>query len=133
MSSHYEMLGVDRKASARAVQRAYERKMKALARNPDPLQERIVKDAFAVLSNPVKRADYDSRLGESDLMPAGAGSGAPLLVGLVVVALTASGIGYFLYERSKERKAMSLEEQRLEREKAKQKPPAPESRQPARR
>ena len=46
MSSHYDVLGI-------------ERKMKALVRNPDPLQERIVKDAFSVLSNPVKRADYD--------------------------------------------------------------------------
>ena len=59
MSSHYDVLGIDRKASARAVERAFERKMKALVRNPDPLQERIVKDAFSVLSNPVKRADYD--------------------------------------------------------------------------
>src|SRR4029079_8914138 len=106
MSSHYDVLGIERRAPGRTVERAYQRKMKAFARNPDPLQERIVKDAYTVLSNHVKRADYDSRLGESELMPAGAGSGAPLLVGLVVVALTASGIGYFLYERSKERKAM---------------------------
>ena len=133
MSSHYEMLGVDRKASARTVQRAYERKMKALVMNPDPLQERIIKDAFAVLSNPVKRADYDSRLGESELIPTGAGSGTPLLIGLVVVALTASGIGYFLFERSKERKAMSLEEQRIEREKAKRKSPATVAHQPEKR
>ena len=133
MSSHYDVLGIDSKASARAVKRAYERKMKALVINPDPLQERIVKDAYTVLSNPVKRADYDSRLGESELMPAGAGSGAPLLVGLVVVALTASGIGYFLFERSKERKAMTLEEQRVEREKVKRKPAAQESQQPAKR
>ena len=127
MSSHYDVLGIDRKASARAVERAFERKMKALVRNPDPLQERIVKDAFSVLSNPVKRADYDSKLGESELMPAGAGSGAPLLIGLIVVGLTAGGIGYFLFERSKERKAMSLEEQRVEREKARRKAPPPGS------
>jgi len=133
MSSHYDVLGIESKAPGRTVERAYQRKMKAFARNPDPLQERIVKDAYTVLSNPVKRADYDSRLGESELMPAGAGSGAPLLVGLVVVALTASGIGYFLYERSKERKAMTLEEQRVEREKAKRKPAAPEPQQPAKR
>ena len=60
-------------------------------------------------------------------MPAGAGSGAPLLIGLSVVGLTAGGIGYFLFERSKERKAMSLEEQRVEREKARRKAPPPGS------
>jgi len=120
MSSHYDVLGIDRKASAGAIRKAYKRKMKAFGKSPDALKERFVKDAFDVLSNPVKRADYDSKLGELDALPVGAGSGTPLLVGLVVVALTAAGIGFFLYERSKERKAMKVEEQRAaEREKAK--------------
>ena len=132
MSSHYDVLGIDRKASPRQVEKAYERKVKALGKNPDSLQERIVKDAFAVLSNPVKRADYDSRLGEADLMPSGAGSSTPLVVGLVVVGLTAAGIGYFLFERSKDQKWMKEEEKRAaEREKAKARPAATAPAQPA--
>ena len=132
MSSHYDVLGIDRKASPRAVQKAYERTLKALGKNPDPLQERIVKDAFGILSNPVRRADYDSRLGEAEILPSGAGSGAPLLIGIVVVALTAAGIGYFLFERSKDQKWMKEEERRAaEREKAKAKPAAAVPAQPA--
>ena len=122
MSSHYDLLGIPRNASQRAIQKAYERRRKALGKNPDALQERILNDAFAVLSNPSKRADYDSRLGEADMLPSGAGSSTPLVVGLVVVGLTAAGIGYFLFERSKDQKWMKEEQQRAaEREKAKKK------------
>jgi curved DNA-binding protein CbpA len=112
MGTHYEVLGVSRKASPKALLKAYERRIRALGRNPDPLQERIVKDAFAVLSDPAKRVDYDSRLGESDLMPVGSGSSVPLIVGLVVVALTAGAIGFFLVQRSKDQQWMKHEEQR---------------------
>ena len=134
MSTHYEVLGVGHKASARELRKAYERKMKAFAKNPDALQERIVKDAFAVLSNPLKRADYDSKIGESEALAASSPPGTPLLIGLVVVALTAAGIGFFLWERTKERAQMRMEERRAaEREKAKAAPAAPAPQQPVKR
>jgi DnaJ-class molecular chaperone len=134
MSSHYDVLGITRKAKAKDVQKAYERKMAALERRPDSLQERVVKDAFSVLSNPVKRADYDSKLGENDLMPAGAGSGSPLIVGIIVVAVTAAGIGFFLTTRDKDQRWMKHEEDRAAAQKAKAKRPSPaESQQPAKR
>jgi flagellar basal body-associated protein FliL len=67
-------------------------------------------------------------------MPVGAGSGVPLLIGIVVVALTAAGIGFFLFERSKERTWMQQEEQRAaEREKVKRKPAVSDGQQPAKR
>ena len=132
MSSHYDTLGIPRDAKPRAIKKAYEGRRKALGKNPDTLQARILDDAFAVLSNPVKRADYDSRLGEADLIPTGAGSSTPLIVGIIVVGLTAAGIGYFLFERTKDQKWMKEEAQRAaERDKAKRKPSPPEPQQPA--
>jgi len=126
MSSHYDILGIPRRASAKDVVRAYERRMKGLGKNPDALQERMVRDAYSVLSNPVKRADYDSRLGEDDVIPTGAGSSTPLIVGIIVVAVTAAAIGFFLTTRAKDQKWMEHEEKRAaDREKGKKAPPSP--------
>jgi DnaJ-class molecular chaperone len=133
--NHYEVLGVRRNASPRAVRKAYERRLKALAKRPDgtekAAEERIVKSAFAVISDPAKRGDYDSRLGESDALNVGEASGTPLLIGLIVVAIAAAAIGFFVIERSKERAWMRMEEKRAaaEREKAKQAQPAPKPQQ----
>jgi curved DNA-binding protein CbpA len=128
MQNHYEALGVRRNASPDAVKAAYERKLDALAGRPAAeraRQERILKKAFAVLADPAERADYDARLAESDAL-AGTGTGSPLLIALIVVALTAAAIGYFLLERSKDRAWLRQEEKRAaeEREKAKRAPPA---------
>ena len=131
MSSHYDILGISRKASLKDIQKAYERRTKALEKNPDALRERMVRDAYAVLSNQIKRADYDSKLGEDDVMPAGAGSSSPLIVGVIVVAVTAAAIGFFLHTRAKDQKWMEHEEKRAaERDKGKARPPAPPSQQP---
>jgi DnaJ-class molecular chaperone len=130
MTTHYDILDVDRKATAKAVLKAYERRMNELRKHPDPLRERFVKDAYSVLSNPLKRTDYDSKIGESEMLAASSPSGAPLLVGIAVVVLTAAGIGYFLWERSKDKAYMRIEEQRAaEREKAKR----PATQQPSKR
>ena len=129
MSNHYEVLGVPRNASSKEVKKAYERKVRALA-GPAPqraVQERILKDALDVLTNPAKRTTYDSRLGDSLPPPASAGSGTALIIGLAVVALTAAGVGFFLHERSKDRAQMRMDERRAaeEREKARATTPAP--------
>lgn len=67
--THYQNLHIDRKASAEVIRAAY----KALAqkwhpdKNPDQRERaeryfRIISDAFHVLSDPVRRAEYDARL-----------------------------------------------------------------------
>lgn len=112
---YYELLGIRRDASAREVKKAYEKKVRGLAslsESQRAVQEKILQDAVAVLTDKAKRIDYNSRVNEAEPMPIGGTSGAPLLVGLVVVALTAAGIGYFLYERSKDRAQMRVDERR---------------------
>jgi curved DNA-binding protein CbpA len=126
LATHYDSLGVPRDASRSALRKAYERKLGALSRRPAAervVEEKILKSAFDTLSDPAKRVDYDSRLEPTDIQPTSATSAVPLIVGLVVVAVTAGGIGYFLMERSKDQAYMRMEEKRAaDREKAKGKP-----------
>jgi DnaJ-class molecular chaperone len=135
---HYELLGVRRDASAAEVKKAYERKirgLRSLAESQRAVQEKILKDAVEVLTDEARRVDYDSRIDESEPMVIGGTPGAALLIGLVVVALTAAGIGYFLFERSKDQAQMRADERRkaeLKYEKD-HRTPAPAPSQPAKR
>ena len=116
MKDYYDILGIARDATPNVVKIAYEGKVKKLARLSDSkraAEEKPLKEAFAILSNPAKREHFDSRLMELDANLGGSGSNAPLVIGIVVVALTAAGIGYFLSERSKAQKAARIEEQRV--------------------
>src|SRR5438552_12872078 len=109
MQDYYATLGVRRDAKAKDIKVAYEGKLEKLARLSDAkraAREKPLKEAFAILSNPAKRAHFDSRLVELDANLGGSASNAPLVIGIVVVTLTVGGIGYFLAERSKEQKAI---------------------------
>jgi len=125
MRDYYADLGVRRDATQGAVKKAYEKKAKRLARLPDEKrlpQEAVLKEAFGVLSNPDKRAQFDSRLMELDANLGGTGSNAPLVVGILVVLFTVVGVGGFLYVHSRDRERMEVQE-RTKAEQA-QKPPA---------
>ncbi len=72
MSTHYQTLGIPKEASAEQIKRSYRSRVKAC--HPDQFpsgseahaeaEERIraVNAAYAVLSNPRKRASYDAKL-----------------------------------------------------------------------
>jgi DnaJ-class molecular chaperone len=122
MRDYYADLGVERDATVIQVTSAFERRMKKLGGQPDaertPEGKRL-KEAFAILSNPAKRADFDARLMEVDAGLAGSGSNAPLVIGIVAVILTVAGVGFFLSERSKALKATEQQRAAADREKAK--------------
>jgi curved DNA-binding protein CbpA len=115
VKDYYEVLGVKRSAASGKVKAAYDARMRRAMRLRDEErigEERRLKEAFAILSNPSKRAEFDASLLELDAKLTGSGSNAPLVVGIVVVALTAAAIGYFVSERSKVQKSQRMEEQR---------------------
>lgn len=70
--AHYDTLGVDAGAESEAVRRAYRRlAMKAHPdKGGDPDEFRRIQEAYDVLSDPARRADYD-RYGDAGPPPAG--------------------------------------------------------------
>jgi len=123
MKDYYAVLGVDRKADSKAIRSAYERKVQKLSRlspTERAARERILKEAFDILSSTIKREDLDAHLVEIDANVGGSPSNTPLAIGIVVVLLTIMGVGYFLTERWKAQAGMAAEKQRAatEREKA---------------
>jgi len=122
MKDYYDVLGIPRDAAPGVVKVAYEGRMKKAARLKDAeraAEERELKEAYAILSNPAKREDFDASLMEVDAKLTGSGSNAPLVIGVAVVMLAVLGAGYFLMERSKAQRATQIEQQRAaERQKA---------------
>jgi DnaJ-class molecular chaperone len=115
VKDYYDVLGIPRDAAPGVVKAAYEGRMKKAARLGDAERgaaERELKEAYAILSNPAKREDFDASLTEVDAKLAGSGSNAPLVIGVAVVILAALGAGYFQMERSKAQRATQIEKQR---------------------
>jgi predicted ribosomally synthesized peptide with SipW-like signal peptide len=75
----YEVLQVARNASPEVIKSAFETRMGALAGNaaPEVLAERtLLQDAYAILSDPVRRKLYDDKMREQALRAAGSGGDA---------------------------------------------------------
>lgn len=77
MTTHYEVLGVTPKAQPEEVRTAYRQLAKSFHPdlNPDPrAHERmaLINVAFEVLSDPVRRMEYDAAIGHSPLSEPGA-------------------------------------------------------------
>lgn len=84
----YEVLGVKRTAHAQDIERAYFRLREKIQRDDDARRAAVVKVAYATLSDPQSRAEYDASLAEPrhpvrviDLFIGAAGL---LLVGIVL-------------------------------------------------
>jgi DnaJ-class molecular chaperone len=64
MSNHYAVLGVDSDASASAIKNAYRKKASEFhpdknAASDAALKFRAIQEAYDLLSDPIKRRDYD--------------------------------------------------------------------------
>ena len=68
MATHYQVLGVDSRATAEEIQRAY--RLLALRHHPDiapdadPATMAAINGAWAVLGDPARRRTYDASLGQ---------------------------------------------------------------------
>ena len=73
MATYYELLGVEPEASAEQIQRAY--RLLARRHHPDVAPEAdqdtmaAINGAWAVLSDPVRRRNYDAGLGRPEAPP----------------------------------------------------------------
>lgn len=96
-ATFYETLGVSRDATLVEIQRAYDRFVADLPKAgtpPDPRRERRIRDAWAVLSDPVQREAYDATLAAATQERARRKRGAALAVGSAVLALVAGIVGW---------------------------------------
>lgn len=92
----YDALGVDRDARLAEIRRAHDRLVAEFDLDttpPDARREALIREAFAVLSDPQRRADYDRSLETSAAAPPAPGGRKAIAVGavavVVVVALAA--------------------------------------------
>src|SRR5512139_3417381 len=92
----YDALGVDRDAQPFQIARAHDRLVAEFDLDttpPDARREALIREAFAVLSDPQRRADYDRSLETSAAAPPAPGGRKAIAVGaaavVVVVALAA--------------------------------------------
>ena len=115
--SLYEILGVSRDANSIDVGLAYERRRDELARRvpPDAAETALVQQAYEVLSNPARRAQYDASLLTAAEKAAAAEQGPdlllepepkpasrpPLWVGALAGAVVISAALYFTFHSAK--------------------------------
>jgi hypothetical protein len=96
LRTHYDILGVSPGARPAEIARAHGRLVAEFALDttpPDPRREKLVAEAFAVLSDPGRRDEYDRSLASIAASPAPAGRGKTVAIGaagLVAVAALAA-------------------------------------------
>lgn len=96
----YDALGVDREARPGEIRRAHDRLVAEFGLDttpPDPRREALIREAFAVLSDPQRRAEYDRSLETSASEPPAPGGRKAIAIGaaaaVVAVALAAWQFG----------------------------------------
>lgn len=93
----YDALGLDRNARSLEIARAHDRLMAEFDLDttpPDPRRQALIREAYAVLSDPARRAEYDRALDQPPPAPdrrlaIAIGAGAAVAAGLLVAWLVA--------------------------------------------
>ena len=96
----YDALGLDREARLGEIRRAYDRLVAEFDLDttpPDPRREALIREAFAVLSDPQRRADYDRTLETLAAPPPAPGGSKAVAIGAAaaVVAVVALAGWFF--------------------------------------
>jgi hypothetical protein len=103
LRTHYDILGVAPDARPAEIARAHERLVAEFARDttpPDPRREALIAEAFAVLSDPARRAEYDRSLASTAVRPAPPGLRRAIAGGAVAALGVAAFATWLLAGRS---------------------------------
>jgi hypothetical protein len=120
LQNYYEALGIPEDASPQAIKTAFEARMRALdalgagpADKERVAEEKLLKAALAVLSNPEKRDRYDEQLARSQLKEEQVGHLKPWIAAGVVAVLLVGSLTYYGVHRAGVRERIRLEEERI--------------------
>jgi hypothetical protein len=100
--THYDILGVSPGARPVEIARAHERLVAEFALDttpPDPRRESLIAEAFAVLSDPARRDEYDRSLATPAASPAPTGRGKAIAMGAAGVVAVAGLAAWLLAGR----------------------------------
>ena len=103
LRTHYENLGVAPDARPAEIVRAHDRLVEEFALDttpPDPRREKLVAEAFAILSDPERRDEYDRSLANLAARPAPAGRGRAIAIGAAGLVAVAALAAWLLAGRS---------------------------------
>ena len=104
--TYYDVLGVDRKAGPREIERAYRKIRAEMQREtapPDPRRATLVQTAYEVLADPFRRGEYDrSLLGPSVAGVAVAPRSRARWAAMLAAVAAAAGAYFALQERTGE-------------------------------
>lgn len=99
LRTHYDTLGVSPDARPAEIARAHERLVAEFALDttpPDPRREALIAEAFAVLSDPGRRAGYDRSLATQEARPAPPDRRKAIAIGAVAAVVVAALGTWFL-------------------------------------
>lgn len=136
----YEVLQVARMASGEVITSAYEARLRALGSNgaPEVLAEKtVLREAHAILVDPVRRKLYDDKLREDALRALASGTAVPAMrtsaslaadpgtatsplgwmIGIALLAAVAIGGGWTYFSHKRAVEAAILEKARLDEQK----------------
>lgn len=123
MKTLYDILGLERSVNSEQIEQAYQNsinKIKAAGRSSDQeaIQLQAMKEAYFVLSSPMRRATYDNKLNAPPrvIHEAAETASVPWLKILLVAALLTGGGIYYQAEQNNKARIVQLA---LEAEKAK--------------
>jgi len=98
--TYYDALGVDRDARPGEIRRAHDRLVAEFDLDttpPDPRREALIREAFAVLSDPQRRAEYDRSLDTSAAAPPAPGGRKAIAIGAAAAVVAAVALAAWFF------------------------------------